>query len=164
MTRTLVLLLSVLLLAAPAWAGWKMYAPGNPNPVISSDASAQPTILEQPAPRTSAPPQRRQEEPDDIDTSGIEWRQTRGLYSGRNAQGTKPYGYKAGSYRLEYKYRGGTNFIVWLHSRRGLQKLMVNVISSRKGSSCMRLKRDDEVWFEVDTGGNWEFTFERTGS
>lgn len=153
-----------LLVTAQAWAGFKMYAPGQEKPIMVYDGPDKTSYQQQPQNQAQSTRQVRSQEQDDTDMSGVEWRQSRGLYSGRSSQGTKPFGYRAGSYRLEYKYRGGTNFIVWLHSRRGLQKLMVNVISSRKGSSCVRLNQDDEIWFEVDTGGNWEFTFERTGS
>ena len=164
-----IIILVLILATTPVYAGFKMYGPGGQHMTSSEtpeerdarherEAEMEQQFLESlnKKPRAVSP-----EPQDDVDLGGVEWRQTRGAYSGRGDQGTKPFGYKAGNYRLEYHYRGGTNFIVWMHTRRGQRELLVNIIDGRKSASSVRLKKDDEVWFEVDTGGNWSMTFEK---
>ena len=159
------ILISVLL-AIPALAGWKMYTPGQEEPAISStdDPNAPPApviqVTEQPATthaRTQVGPV------DNFDLSGIEWRRTRGFYSGRAAkETTKKFGYRAGTYRLEYEYKARRHFAIWMYTRRGMTELLVNRIGRADTHVDIVLPKDDEVWFEVESPfGNWEFTFEK---
>lgn len=96
-----------------------------------------------------------------IDMSGVEWSRMRISESGRGDDSTRPLGFKAGHYRFEYQYRGGTNFIIWMKTRRDQRELVVNRIGSGKGASTVRLECDDEVWFDIETHGNWKISFEK---
>lgn len=164
-----IILLAILLaVAMTANAGWKMYSPGQKEPAISStdDPNAPRPVQTQTKVQIedeSASMFRKQpvEEVDSVDMRGVEWRTSRGYYSGRNSDDTRRYGYRAGTYLIEYSYRGGGNFIVWMHTRRGQKELPINVIGSKKGSRTVQLKADDEVFFEVTTTGNWEMTMEK---
>ncbi|NLW80273.1 MAG: hypothetical protein GXY42_01155 [Desulfovibrionales bacterium] len=98
---------------------------------------------------------------DNVDMSGVEWRQSRGAYSGRNSEYTKPFGYRAGVYTLGYAYKGRGNFIVWMHTRKGQKDLVLNNIGAQRGERTVVLKADDEIFFDVLATGNWELTFER---
>ena len=100
---------------------------------------------------------------DDVDMTGIEWRQSRGAYSGRAAKDmTRKFGYRAGEYLLEYRYKAHRHFAIWMHSRRGLHELLVNRVGSADTELVFVLPKDDEIWFEVHSPfGNWEFTVER---
>jgi hypothetical protein len=87
MIRILVIIL--ILVAVPAFAGWKMYAPGQKEPVVSSvdDPNAPKPLVEVIEASVAMPalPQRSVEPEDNFDLSGIEWRRTRGLYSGKRS-------------------------------------------------------------------------------
>jgi hypothetical protein len=87
----------------------------------------------------------------------------RGHYSGRAAKEmTKKFGYRAGTYRLEYEYKAKRHFAIWMHTRRGMTKLLVNRIGRADTHVDVVLPKDDEVWFEIESPfGNWEFTFEK---
>lgn len=160
----------VIMLIAPtsAHAGWKMYAPGNPEPIVSStdDPNAPPPtayeVIES-TPATSQAAQKRTEPEDNFDLSGVEWRRMRGYYSGRaSKEMTKKFGYRAGTYRLEYEYKARRYFGIWMHTRRGMSKLLVNRVGRADTHVDVVLPKDDEVWFEVESPfGNWEFTFEK---
>lgn len=123
------------------------------------------TAEAQPQPFSDSPPptvRGHELDDDDVDMTGVEWRQSRGAYSGRADQTTNSYGYRAGKYRLEYRYNAHRHFAIWLHSRRGLHELLVNQVGSADTALDFVLPKDDEVWFEVESPfGNWEFTFER---
>lgn len=162
----LLFILVFALASLPAHAGFKMYGPGGQ--YMNSTGGSQPARSEvqfspQDAYQQSGRPAKiiRNDPADNVDMSGVEWRQTRGSYSGRGDQMTKPFGYRAGNYCLKFNYRGGTNFIVWMYTRKGQKDLLVNIIGGHKGQACLRLEHDDEVFFVVDTGGNWDMTFER---
>jgi len=167
MTR--ILAITLILIATQASAGWKMYAPGNPVPIVSSEDDPDAPkplveVIEQPAPTYPELGKPRQVEPEDnFDLSGVEWRRTRGLYSGRGAEDmTKKFGYRAGTYRLEYVYKARGHFAIWMHTRRGMSKLLVNRIGKADNQTTVALPKDDEVWFEIHSStGNWEFTFEK---
>lgn len=116
-----------------------------------------------PAPTPQVIQRRPAKAEDDVDMTGIEWRQSRGAYSGRATKDmTRKFGYRAGTYRLEYEYKARRYFGIWMHTRRGLSKLLVNRVGRADTYVDVVLPKDDEVWFEVDSPfGNWEFTFER---
>jgi hypothetical protein len=163
-------ILAVILLlgAIPAQAGWKMYAPGNPVPIVSSEDDPNAPkplveVIEQPSPTYSFGQPRQVEPEDNFDLSGVEWRRMRGHYSGRAAKEmTKKFGYRAGTYRLEYEYKAKRHFAIWMHTRRGMTKLLVNRIGRADTHVDVVLPKDDEVWFEIESPfGNWEFTFEK---
>jgi len=163
-------LLAIILILAtsPAFAGWKMYAPGQKDPIVSSvdDPNAPKPMVEviEQAYPTHQDDQPGQIEPeDDFDLSGVEWRQTRGLYTGRGAEDmTKKFGYRAGTYRLEYVYKARGHFAIWMYTRRGMSKLLINRIGKAASQTTVALPKDDEVWFEIHSStGNWEFTFEK---
>jgi hypothetical protein len=166
MIRILVIIL--FLAVIPAQAGWKMYAPGNPEPIVSStdDPNKPPPptyeVIES-SPSTFPATQKRIEPEDNFDLSGVEWRRMRGHYSGRAAKEmTKKFGYRAGTYRLEYEYKAKRHFAIWMHTRRGMTKLLVNRIGRADTHVDVVLPKDDEVWFEIESPfGNWEFTFEK---
>lgn len=169
MIRLLILVL--VLSATPTFAGFKMFGP---NGYMNSseteeeraarqtkEAVAQQILLEQ---RQGAPAI-KSEPRDNFDLSGVEWRQSRGHYSGRaTKEMTRKFGYRAGKYRLEYEYKARRYFGIWMHTRRGLNKLLVNRVGRADTHVDVILPKDDEVWFEVESPfGNWEFTFERVG-
>lgn len=169
MIRLLVLML--ILTAATAHAGFKMYVPGQKEPaMIFEDPDPTPQPPSQP-PQTYqqntesayTPAKNRRPEVDDVDMSGVEWRRTRGLYSGRGAEDmTKKFGYRAGTYRLEYVYKARGHFAIWMYTRRGMSELLVNRVGKADTQTTVVLPKDDEVWFEIHSStGNWEFTFER---
>jgi len=162
------LLAMILLFAAiPAHAGWKMYAPGNPVPIVSSEDDPDAPkplveVIEQPYPAYSAGQPRQAEPEDNFDLSGIEWRRMRGSYSGRGEDITKKFGYRAGTYRLEYVYKAKGHFAIWMYTRRGMSELLVNRVGKADTQTTVALPKDDEVWFEIHSStGNWEFTFEK---
>jgi hypothetical protein len=164
-----IIILVLILAATSAHAGWKMYAPGQKDPIVSSvddpNAPQKPLVevIEQPS-STYSTGQARQVEPEDnFDLSGIEWRRTRGLYSGRGAEEmTKKFGYRAGTYRLEYEYKAKGHFAIWMYTRRGMSELLVNRIGKADTQTTVALPKDDEVWFEIHSStGNWQFTFEK---
>jgi len=167
MIRLVIILM--ILTTAHVHAGWKMYAPGQKEPIVSSvdDPNAMPKpiveVIEQPSPTFSIGQTRHVEPEDNFDLSGVEWRRSRGLYSGRaNKEMTKKYGYRAGTYRLECEYKARRYFGIWMHTRRGLDKLLVNRVGRADTHVDVVLPKDDEVWFEVESPfGNWEFTFEK---
>jgi hypothetical protein len=141
-----------------------MYAPGQEEPVMVYDGPDerldwQPAVPQDKPSRT----QRQQQPRDDFDMSGVEWRQSRGYYSGRGAEDmTKKFGYRAGTYRLEYVYKARGHFAIWMYTRRGMSELLVNRIGKADTHATVVLPKDDEVWFEIHSStGNWEFTFER---
>lgn len=166
-----VILLSMIIVASSAHAGFKMFGPnGHMNSSetdeersarLVREAKAQKQLFEISSEKSLRPQQPR----DDFDLSGVEWRQMRGSYSGRAAKEmTKKFGYRAGKYRLEYRYKAHRHFAIWLHSRRGLSELLVNQVGSADTFVDFTLPKDDEIWFEVHSPfGNWEFTFERVG-
>lgn len=170
MIRTIILTLVMAAVATSGFAGFKMFGPnGQMNSTetegeraarLEREAEMEQEFLKR-LRNKDVNARYEAKKTDSVDMSGVEWRQTRGAYSGRGDQITKPFGYRAGKYKLEFNYRGGTNFIVWMHTRRGQRELLVNIIDGLKGFNCVRLKKDDEVWFEVDTGGNWSMTFEQ---
>jgi hypothetical protein len=84
-------------------------------------------------------------------------------YSGRGAEEmTKKFGYRAGTYRLEYEYKARGHFAIWMYTRRGMSELLVNRIGKADTQTTVVLPKDDEVWFEIHSStGNWEFTFEK---
>lgn len=164
------LVLFVLILAAvPAHGGFKMFGPNGYMNSSETDeertsrqakeAVTQQILQEQ---RNNAPEIKREPQ-DDFDLSGVEWRQSRGHYSGRaTKEMTKKFGYRAGTYRLEYEYKARRYFGIRMHTRRGLSKLLVNRVGRADTHIEVVLPKDDEVWFEVESPfGNWEFTFER---
>jgi len=167
MIKYFILAILLILATSPAFAGWKMYAPGQKEPVVSSvdDPNAPKPlveVIETPA-GMPATPQKYAEPEDNFDLSGVEWRRSRGLYSGRAAKEmTKKFGYTAGTYRLEYEYKARRHFAIWMHTRRGMNELLVNRIGRADTEVTVVLPKDDEVWFEVHSPfGNWEFTFEK---
>lgn len=162
-----ILIIILVLITSPAHAGWKMYAPGNPEPIVSStdDPNKPPPptyeVIES-TPATSFAPQKQVEPEDNFDLSGIEWRRMRGFYSGRGEDLTKKFGYRAGTYRLEYVYKARGHFAIWMYTRRGMSELLVNRVGKADTQTTVALPKDDEVWFEIHSStGNWEFTFEK---
>ncbi|GAB6111688.1 hypothetical protein [Desulfomicrobium salsuginis] len=162
-----IIALALILASASAEAGFKMFGPNGqymnstspPQPAKSSAASAE-TYAPHVPERPTAPVYRSDPE-DNVDMSGVEWRQSRGAYSGRNSEYTKPFGYRAGVYTLEYTYKGRGNFIVWMHTRKGQKDLVLNNIGAQRGERTVVLKADDEIFFDVLATGNWAITFER---
>jgi hypothetical protein len=167
MIRLITITILLILASTSAFAGWKMYAPGQKEPAVSSvDDPNAPKPLVEVIETPSAPPaspQKYVEPEDNVDLSGIEWRRSRGLYSGRGAEEmTKKFGYRAGTYRLEYEYKAKGHFAIWMHTRRGLSDLLVNRIGKADTQTTVILPKDDEVWFEIHSStGNWQFTFEK---
>jgi hypothetical protein len=162
-----IILLALILASTSANAGWKMYAPGQKDPIVSSvdDPNAPKPlveVIETPVARPTTP-QKHVEPEDNFDLSGIEWRRSRGLYSGRGAEEmTKKFGYRAGTYRLEYEYKAKGHFAIWMYTRRGMSELLVNRIGKADTQTTVVLPKDDEVWFEIHSStGNWQFTFEK---
>lgn len=107
-------------------------------------------------------PKKYSEQDAHTNMSGVEWLQRRGSYDGVGSSVTRREGYRAGRYRLEFKNRGRSNFWVWLNSRRGLRKLIVNEIGREDGTYNITLDYDDEIYFEVRSSGTWALTMERT--
>lgn len=168
MIHTILLALTLILAASQATAGWKMYAPGNSEPIVSSEDDPNAPkplveVIEKPSPTYSFGQSRQVEPEDNFDLSGVEWRRTRGLYSGRGAEDmTKKFGYRAGTYRLEYVYKARGHFAIWMYTRRGMSELLVNRVGKADTQTTVVLPKDDEVWFEIHSStGNWEFTFEK---
>ncbi len=165
MTRFILVFL--IMFAQPAHAGFKMFGPNGqymnstepPQPGKSSSSPAETYVPHVPARPTV--PVNRIDPGDNVDMSGVEWRQSRGAYSGRNSEYTKPFGYRAGVYTLGYAYKGRGNFIVWMHTRKGQKDLVLNNIGAQRGERTVVLKADDEIFFDVLATGNWELTFER---
>lgn len=133
-------------------------APGQPMPAAPAMPVARNHIPSSPALPAANPVW---EKCPPVDMSGVEWSRMRGSYDGRGQQSTRPLGFKAGAYHVEYQYRGGDNFIVWMRTRRGQRELVANRIGTCKGLFAVDLKCDDEVWFLVETKGNWRLTFEK---
>ncbi len=168
MIRIILLAMILIPAASQATAGWKMYAPGNPAPIVSSEddpnAPKPPVeVTKQPSPTYPLGQPRQVEPKDNFDLSGVEWRRTRGLYSGRGAEDmTKKFGYRAGTYRLDYVYKARGHFAIWMYTRRGMSELLVNRVGKADTQTTVVLPKDDEVWFEIHSStGNWEFTFEK---
>jgi hypothetical protein len=79
-----IIILVLILASTSAQAGWKMYAPGQKDPIISSvdDPNAPPKplieVIEQPSPKYSTGKSRQVEPEDNFDLSGVEWRSSTG--------------------------------------------------------------------------------------
>ena len=167
MTR--IILLVLILAATPSFAGFKMFGPNGYMENHETDAEREAREAREAAAmeifreQQKRPFHPKQEPEDNFDLSGVEWRQTRGFYSGRAAKEmTKKFGYRAGKYRLEYEYKARRHFAIWMHTRRGMTELLVNRIGRADTHVEVVLPKDDEVWFEVESPfGNWEFTFEQ---
>lgn len=155
----------------PGWHSFEVEGEGNWRVRLERGYYSEPAkhtaVVTQPQPYPApAPPMVQRRPPkaeDDVDMTGIEWRQSRGAYSGRAAKDmTRKFGYRAGKYLLEYRYKAHRHFAIWMHSRRGLHELLVNRVGSADTELVFVLPKDDEIWFEVHSPfGNWEFTVER---
>ena len=169
MTRAAIIIAIIVAAAVTtSYAGFKMYAPGQEEPIMVYEGPDdrldwKPQTRPQPQPATRTGPVYKNTPADNVDMSGVEWRQSRGHYSGRGTKEmTKKFGYSAGTYRLEYDYKARRYFGIWMNTRRGLRKLIVNRVGRADTHVDVILPKDDEVWFEVESPfGNWEFTFER---
>jgi hypothetical protein len=170
MIRVIVLAMILMAISAPAHTGFKMFGPNgymeNHETEVEREAreAREAAALKIFREQQKRPTQAQRREPEDnFDLSGVEWRRTRGLYSGRGAEEmTKKFGYRAGTYRLEYVYKARGHFAIWMYTRRGMSELLVNRIGKADTHTTVVLPKDDEVWFEIHSStGNWEFTFER---
>lgn len=169
MIRILAIIL-ILAATAPAQAGFKMYGPGGQHMTSSETDEERAARREREAAMEqqfldslNQKPKPVSAEPEDnFDLSGIEWRRMRGSYSGRGEDITRKFGYRAGTYRLEYVYKAKGHFAIWMYTRRGMSELLVNRVGKADTQTTVALPKDDEVWFEIHSStGNWEFTFEK---
>lgn len=76
--------------------------------------------------------------------------------SGETDLVSRPVNLPAGIYRVQARYRGESNFAVWVRTSTGDSDLLFNEIDSYNGEATFQLDDPAQVLFEVTGDGWWE--------